>query len=154
MRAQPLVRSLLWALWTLSAAAGAAGAYQVESEPEPARPREHEVVLPSGLRYVDLKPGTGEDAREGKILEVHYTGWLADGGTRFDSTQDAERPLTLRLGAGDVIKGLDEGLAGMRAGGKRRLIIPPELGFGKEGAGDSIPPNATLIYEVELLAVR
>ncbi len=150
MRANPLFRGLLWTCWALLASGGVSA----QPEPEPARPREHEVVLPSGVRYVDLKPGTGEEAREGKILEVQYTGWLADGGTRFDSTRDAEQPLTLRLGAGDVIKGLDQGLAGMRAGGKRRLIIPPELGFGKEGAGESIPPNAILIYEVELIAVR
>ncbi len=148
MRHNPLVRGLLCALWW-GLAAGASG---VLAEPEPAKPGP-EVVLPSGVRYVDLKPGTGDEARDGKILDVHYTGWLEDN-TKFDSTQDCEQPLTLRLGAGDVVKGLDEGLAGMRAGGKRRLTVPPELGFGKEGGGERIPPNATLIYEVELLAVR
>lgn len=147
MRPHPLVQSLLLA-WL--ATAGASG---VLAEPEPAKPQGHEVVLPSGVRYVDLKPGTGDEAREGKILEVHYLGRLEDG-TKFDSTQDCIQPLALRLGAGDVIKGLDEGLAGMKVGGKRRLTIPPELGFGKEGAGERIPPNAILIYEVELLAVR
>ena len=112
------------------------------------------VVTPSGLRYVDLKLGEGAEAGEGKILEVNYTGWIKDGWVKFDSTLDTHRPLTLRLGAGDVIKGLDDGLTGMKVGGKRKLIVPPELGFGKEGGGGVIPPNATLVYEVELLAVR
>jgi FKBP-type peptidyl-prolyl cis-trans isomerase len=132
-------------LWVLVMAAAAPA---IAAEPEPVQ-----VVLPSGVRYVDQKLGTGDEAREGKILEVHYTGWLKDG-TKFDSTQDCTQPLTLRLGAGDVIKGLDEGLVGMKVGGKRRLTVPPELGFGKEGGGERIPPDATLIYEVELLAVR
>jgi FKBP-type peptidyl-prolyl cis-trans isomerase len=143
MLPNPLARGLCWGLLM------AAGAPAIAAEPEPVQ-----VVLPSGVRYVDLKPGTGDEAREGKILEVHYTGWLKDGGTKFDSTQDCAQPLTLRLGAGDVIKGLDEGLVGMKVGGKRRLTIPPELGFGKEGGGERIPPDATLVYEVELLAVR
>lgn len=148
MRPNPLVRRSLLCAWL--ATAGVSG---VLAEPEPAKPQGPEVVLPSGVRYVDLKPGTGDEAREGKILEVHYIGRLEDG-SKFDSTQDCTQPLTLRLGAGDVIKGLDEGLVGMKVGGKRRLAIPPELGFGKEGAGERIPPNATLTYEVELLAVR
>jgi peptidylprolyl isomerase len=148
MRPNPLVRRSLLCAWL--ATAGVSG---VLAEPEPAKPQGPEVVLPSGVRYVDLKPGTGDEAREGKILEVHYIGRLEDG-SKFDSTQDCTQPLTLRLGAGDVIKGLDEGLVGMKVGGKRRLTIPPELGFGKEGAGERIPPNSTLTYEVELLAVR
>ncbi|HKH47533.1 MAG TPA: FKBP-type peptidyl-prolyl cis-trans isomerase [Thermoanaerobaculia bacterium] len=131
----------------------AAGVSDAVTDPEPAKPQGPEVVLPSGVRYVDLKPGTGDEARDGKVLAVHYTGWLEDG-TKFDSTQDCAQPLTLRLGAGDVIKGLDEGLVGMKVGGKRRLTIPPELGFGKEGGGERIPPNAILIYEVELISVR
>lgn len=147
MRANPAVRALIWAMLT---AAGTSG-FLLAQEGE--RPAGREIVLPSGLRYVDLKVGGGEEARDRKILEVHYTGWLQDG-TKFDSTQDCDRPLTLRLGHGDVVKGLDEGLVGMREGGKRRLIVPPELGFGKEGGGGVIPPNATLLYEVELLAVR
>jgi FKBP-type peptidyl-prolyl cis-trans isomerase len=147
MRAKPAVRALLWALL---AAAGTPG---LPAQSERERPAGREIILPSGLRYQDLKIGEGEEARDRKILEIHYTGWLDDG-TKFDSTQDCDTPLTLRLGAGDVVKGLDEGLAGMREGGKRRLIVPPELGFGKEGGGGVIPPNATLLYEVELLAVR
>lgn len=146
LRTHPLVRGLLG---VLVLAAGVSG---VHAEPEPAPPPV-QVVLPSGVRYVDLKIGAGDEAREGKILDVHYTGWIKDG-AKFDSTEDCTKPLTLRLGAGDVIKGLDEGLVGMKVGGKRRLTIPPELGFGKEGGGERIPPDATLIYEVELLTVR
>jgi FKBP-type peptidyl-prolyl cis-trans isomerase len=112
-----------------------------------------EVVTASGLKYVDLKAGQGEEARAGKVVEVHYTGWL-ENGTKFDSSVDRNRPFTFRLGAGDVIKGWDEGVAGMKAGGKRKLIIPPDLGYGKRGAGEVIPPGATLIFEVELLGVR
>jgi FKBP-type peptidyl-prolyl cis-trans isomerase len=112
-----------------------------------------EVVTASGLKYVDLKTGQGEEARAGKVVEVHYTGWL-ENGTKFDSSVDRNRPLTFRLGAGDVIKGWDEGVAGMKTGGKRKLIIPPDLGYGKRGAGEVIPPGATLIFEVELLGVR
>ena len=149
MRANPLPRALLWALLASVGAAGAAAAAQSE----PAKPQDKEVVLPSGVRYVDFKLGTGGEARDGKILEVHYIGRLEDG-TKFDSTQECAQALTLRLGAGDVVEGLDEGLAGMKVGGKRRVTIPPELGFGKEGGGERIPPNATLIYEVELLSVR
>jgi len=149
MRARPLVRGLLWVL--VLAAGVSVGLSGASADPEPAQAVQ--VVLPSGVRYVDLKMGTGDEAREGKILDVHYTGWIKDG-AKFDSTEDCSKPLTLRLGAGDVIKGLDEGLAGMKVGGKRRLTIPPELGFGKEGGGDRIPPDSTLIYEVELLSVR
>jgi peptidylprolyl isomerase len=112
-----------------------------------------EVVNPSGLRYLDLRPGQGDEAQLGKIVEVHYVGWL-DGGTRFDCSRDDERPFTFRLGAGDAIKGWDEGLVGMKVGGKRKLIIPPDLGFGKQGVGSVVPPNAILYYEFELLGVR
>ncbi|MEA2600388.1 MAG: peptidylprolyl isomerase [Acidobacteriota bacterium] len=116
-------------------------------------PDGHEVVTPSGLKYVDLKLGQGDAADTGKVLEVHYTGWLKDGGVKFDSSLD-DRPFTFRLGAGDAIKGWDEGLIGMKVGGRRRLVIPPELGFGKQGVGSVVPPNSVLIYEFELLAVR
>jgi peptidylprolyl isomerase len=112
-----------------------------------------EVVNPSGLRYLDLRPGQGEEAQLGKIVEVHYVGWLDDG-TRFDSSRNDDRPFTFRLGAGDAIKGWDEGLVGMRVGGKRKLTIPPDLGFGKQGVGNIVPPNAILYYEFELLGVR
>jgi peptidylprolyl isomerase len=112
----------------------------------------HEVVTPSGLKYTDLKLGQGETADTGKVLEVHYSGWL-ESGVKFDSSIE-DRPFTFRLGAGDAIKGWDEGLMGMKVGGKRRLVIPPELGFGKQGVGSVVPPNAVLVYEFELLAVR
>jgi FKBP-type peptidyl-prolyl cis-trans isomerase len=149
---RPIHRSSSALLATLLALGTLSG---LAAEPEPpAKGGSHaEIVTPSGLRYTDLRPGQGQEAVEGKIAEVHYTGWL-EGGKKFDSTEDCPRPLTFRIGAGDVIKGLDEGIAGMHEGGKRRLVIPPELGFGKQGGGGVIPPNATLIYEVELLSVR
>jgi FKBP-type peptidyl-prolyl cis-trans isomerase len=112
-----------------------------------------EVVTSSGLHYVDLRVGDGDEAASGKILEVHYVGWLGDG-TRFDSTRDRDRPLTFRLGAGDALKGWDEGLVGMKVGGRRKLVIPPGLGFGRQGVGSIVPPNSTLYYEFELLGVR
>jgi FKBP-type peptidyl-prolyl cis-trans isomerase FkpA len=113
----------------------------------------HEVVLPSGLKYTDLRLGQGDAADTGKVLEVNYSGWLKEGNVKFDSSIE-DRPFTFRLGAGDAIKGWDEGLMGMKVGGKRRLVIPPELGFGKQGVGSVVPPNAVLVYEFELLAVR
>jgi peptidylprolyl isomerase len=112
-----------------------------------------EVVTPSGVKYTDIRPGQGEEAALGKIIEVHYVGWLEDG-TKFDSSHDRNRPFTFRLGAGDALKGWDEGLLGMKVGGRRQLIIPPELGFGKQGVGSVVPPNAVLFYEFELLGVR
>jgi FKBP-type peptidyl-prolyl cis-trans isomerase len=139
-------------LATLLALGGSAG---LAAQPEPpGKQGAHvEIVTATGLRYTDLKIGQGQEAVEGKIVEVHYIGWLEDG-RKFDNTHDCPRPLTFRMGTGDMIKGLNEGISGMREGGKRRLIIPPELGFGKQGGGGVIPPNATLIYEVELLAIR
>jgi len=111
----------------------------------------------SELRTVDLKIGTGPEAVPGKDVTVHYTGWLYENGTRgkkFDSSRDGgARPFTFSLGAGQVIQGWDDGIRGMRVGGKRQLIIPPELGYGAQGDSDSIPPNSTLEFEVELLGV-
>jgi len=107
----------------------------------------------SGLKYQELTEGTGEDAVSGKTVSVHYSGWLADG-TPFDSSVSRGVPFNFFLGGGQVIKGWDEGVAGMKTGGKRVLIIPPELGYGAGGAGGVIPPNATLKFEVELLDVK
>ena len=106
----------------------------------------------SGLQYWEITAGTGTTAVSGKSVTVHYTGWLTDG-KKFDSSVDHGQPFTFQLGAGRVIKGWDEGVAGMKIGGKRQLRIPPELGYGARGAGGVIPPNATLIFDVELLEV-
>ena len=111
------------------------------------------MTTPSGLKYEDLQEGTGEAAKPGDTVEVHYTGWLKEG-TKFDSSKDRGRPFSFRLGAGQVIKGWDEGVAGMKVGGKRKLIIPPDLGYGARGAGGVIPPNAELTFEVELLGIK
>jgi FKBP-type peptidyl-prolyl cis-trans isomerase len=110
------------------------------------------VTTPSGLKYVDLVVGTGPAAEAGKTVVVHYTGWLTDG-TKFDSSVDRGQPFSFPLGAGRVIKGWDEGVAGMAVGGKRKLMIPPQLGYGSRGAGSVIPPNAELIFEVQLLEI-
>ncbi len=111
------------------------------------------VVTDSGLKYYDLEEGTGETPKEGQAVQAHYTGWLEDG-TKFDSSLDRGRPFQLMLGVGHVIPGWDEGLSTMKVGGKRQLVIPPDLAYGEKGAGEGlIPPNATLIFELELLSV-
>ena len=109
--------------------------------------------MPDGLKVTDDVVGTGTEAQKGKTVSVHYTGWLADG-TRFDSSRDRNTPFSFPLGQGQVIKGWDEGVAGMKVGGKRTLTIPADLGYGARGAGGVIPPNATLKFEVELLDVK
>lgn len=110
-------------------------------------------TTPSGLQYRDLVVGTGEDARTGATAVVHYTGWLEDG-TKFDSSVDRGQTFDFVIGQGQVIKGWDEGVATMKVGGKRELIIPPDLAYGDRGAGSVIPPGATLKFEVELIALR
>lgn len=112
-----------------------------------------EVTTSSGLKYVDQVVGTGEVATAGKNTTVHYTGWL-ENGKKFDSSVDRGQPFSFPLGAGRVIKGWDEGVQGMKVGGKRKLTIPSDLGYGSRGAGGVIPPNATLIFDVELLGVK
>lgn len=107
----------------------------------------------SGLQYKDVTVGSGTEAKEGDTVSVHYTGWLTDG-TKFDSSVDRGQPFSFPLGAGSVIPGWDEGVAGMKEGGKRILVIPSNLGYGTSGAPGVIPPNATLIFEVELLDVE
>jgi peptidylprolyl isomerase len=110
------------------------------------------ITTKSGLKYIDELEGTGATAKAGDQVSVHYTGKLKDG-TKFDSSVDRNKPFDFPLGAGRVIKGWDEGVAGMKVGGHRKLTIPPDLGYGSRGAGGVIPPNATLVFDVELLAV-
>jgi FKBP-type peptidyl-prolyl cis-trans isomerase len=109
-------------------------------------------TTPSGLQYWDIVVGTGATATPGSTVKVHYTGFLTTG-QKFDSSRDRGEPFSFPLGQGQVIKGWDEGVAGMKIGGQRQLRIPPQLGYGAEGAGGVIPPNATLIFDVELLGV-
>lgn len=112
---------------------------------------------PSGLGVADVEVGTGVAPKPGQTAVVHYTGWLYERGTKvgkFDSSVDRGQPFAFPLGQGRVIAGWDEGVATMKVGGRRTLIIPPELGYGADGAGDAIPPNATLIFDIELLEVK
>ena len=111
-----------------------------------------EMMTDSGLKYDDTVVGDGATAEKGQTVSVHYTGWLTDG-EKFDSSKDRNDPFQFPLGAGRVIRGWDEGVQGMKVGGTRRLTIPPQLGYGAQGAGGVIPPNATLVFEVELLAI-
>jgi len=115
------------------------------------------MTIPSGLQITDIKAGTDAMPKSGRICVMHYTGWLYLNGAKaakFDSSVDRGQPFEFPIGTGRVIKGWDEGVAGMKVGGKRTLIIPPDLGYGARGAGGVIPPNATLIFEVELLGVK
>jgi FKBP-type peptidyl-prolyl cis-trans isomerase FkpA len=107
----------------------------------------------SGLKIEDLKVGEGEEVKDGDLVSMHYTGWLIDG-TKFDSSVDRDVPFEVRIGAGYVIKGWDLGVPGMKTGGKRKLTIPPELGYGRYGVDPDIPGDATLIFEVELLKIK
>ena len=111
----------------------------------------------SGLQITDTTAGTGASPKRGQICVMHYTGWLYQNGAKgkkFDSSHDRGEPFEFEIGMGQVIKGWDEGVASMKAGGKRTLIIPPELGYGARGAAGAIPPNATLLFDVELLEVK
>jgi len=112
-----------------------------------------EKMTDSGLKYDDMALGEGDVAAAGSTVVVHYTGWLTDG-SKFDSSVDRDDSFSFKLGAGRVIRGWDEGVAGMRVGGRRKLTIPPQLGYGAAGAGGVIPANATLVFEVELLEIR
>jgi peptidylprolyl isomerase len=115
------------------------------------------VTTASGLQYIDTKPGTGAQPKQNQTVVVHYTGWLYANGTKgkkFDSSVDRNEPFEFPVGAGRVIRGWDEGVGSMKVGGKRTLIIPPALGYGANGAGGVIPPNATLMFDVELLGVK
>ncbi len=110
-------------------------------------------AMPSGLQYIDVKVGDGATPQNGQTVRVHYTGWL-DNGTKFDSSRDRNQPFEFGLGMGMVIKGWDEGVATMKVGGQRKLIIPADLGYGARGAGGVIPPNARLTFDVELLGIK
>ena len=115
---------------------------------------EHDLTTtPSGLRYQDVTVGDGAEAGAGDSVSVHYSGWLTDG-SPFDSSRDRGTPLTFQLGAGRVIAGWEEGVAGMKVGGRRKLVIPANLGYGARGAPPVIPPSATLVFDVELLAIN
>lgn len=120
--------------------------------PTPVDPGDY-VITASGLRYYDLVVGNGPVVENGMQVTVHYTGWLTDG-RQFDSSLDFGEPLSFVIGMGQVIPGWEEGVLGMRVGGRRQLVIPPELAYGARGAGGVIPPNATLIFEVEVLGLR
>jgi len=111
------------------------------------------VTTADGLKYEVLRQGNGPEAKAGQTVAVHYTGWLTNG-TKFDSSVDRGQPFDFQLGAGQVIKGWDEGVAGMKVGEKRKLTIPSNLGYGDRGAGATIPPGATLIFDVELLGIQ
>ena len=136
-----------------------------EVAPDAATPEEAEetekkgpevITTKSGLQYIVYEEGDGEVAEKGMTVKVHYTGWLSDNGekgTRFDSSHDRKQPLPFRLGAGRVIRGWEEGIEGMKVGGKRQLIIPPQLGYGNRAMGNVIPANSTLIFDVELVGV-
>jgi peptidylprolyl isomerase len=125
--------------------------------PTIARAEPETTLTASGLKYTDVKVGTGAEAKPGKTVSVHYTGWLYNNGQKgkkFDSSRDRGEPFDFPLGGGQVIQGWDEGVAGMKVGGKRTLVIPPALGYGERGAGGAIPPGATLLFDVELIGVK
>ena len=136
-------------------ASGATMLYR--STPASAQTAAKPVTTSSGLQIIDTKVGTGPTPRRGQTCVMHYTGWLYENGKKgkkFDSSVDRRQPFEFPIGAGRVIAGWDEGVASMKVGGKRTLIIPPKLGYGERGAGGVIPPNATLIFDVELLGVK
>jgi FKBP-type peptidyl-prolyl cis-trans isomerase len=145
------------ALWmaTIAVLAGAAFA-QGGAKPDTSAPTKvtgAPTKTASGLEYWDIKVGSGATAQRGQMVKVHYTGWLTSG-KKFDSSVDHGQPFTFHLGGGEVIKGWDEGVEGMKVGGKRQLRIPPELAYGQRGYPPIIPPSSTLIFDVELLGVQ
>lgn len=153
-RFRPIVLALLLTVGTLTACDSSEGPPEQET-PAPRPVSESEfIVTESGLKYHDLVEGDGATAAAGDTVTVHYNGWLEANGTLFDSSILRNQPFSFVLGDGEVIAGWDEGVEGMQVGGERQLVIPPELAYGAQGAGNgAIPPNATLIFEVELLSV-
>jgi len=146
---------LVLTLFAVLAVAAGCGSTNKSSTPAPAGPMKvngQPTTTPSGLQYWEIVAGTGATAAPGTTVSVHYSGFLTTG-EKFDSSRDRGEPFSFPLGAGQVIKGWDEGVAGMKVGGQRQLRIPPQLGYGAAGAPGAIPPNATLIFDVELLAV-
>lgn len=149
------VRAWLWASLAGLVALGASASVSVSVSAEDGGEKKM-TKTESGLEYLDTKEGAGASPKKGQTCQMHYTGWLwQDGkkGKKFDSSVDRDEPFEFTLGVGQVIKGWDEGVASMKVGGKRELRIPPALGYGARGAGGAIPPNATLLFEVELLGV-
>jgi peptidylprolyl isomerase len=150
----------LAAAFAAALAAVTATAQEPKPTPAPGAEKTSESKMtktPSGLQYEDVKVGDGASPQKGQTAVVHYTGWLWENGAKgkkFDSSVDRGQPFSFPVGMGRVIKGWDEGVATMKVGGKRILLIPPDLGYGSRGAGGAIPPNATLIFEVELLEVK
>ena len=152
MRALPVL-----AICVVAMLAAACGGKQEAAKPAAAAAA---VAPPTELQKTDIQKGTGEGISQGQVAVVHYTGWLYDPtaeaqkGAKFDSSRDHGQPFSFTIGHGDVIKGWDEGVQGMQPGGQRRLVIPPALGYGEVGAQNVIPPNATLVFEVELLKIE
>ena len=152
MRKKPVSILSLLVLLCFAVGCGGSNKSDTSSTSAPTKVSGQPTTTASGLQYWDIAVGSGPTAVAGSVVKVHYTGWLTTG-EKFDSSRDRGEPFSFPLGAGQVIKGWDEGVAGMKVGGKRQLRIPPELGYGARGAGGAIPPNATLIFDVELLDV-
>lgn len=148
------MRSCLSSIACLVVLAAFAVPSQARQAQSPAQSEPEAVTTESGLQYVDLEEGMGPAVRKGDVIEVHYVGWLPGTDKAFDSSHARGRPFRFRVGRGEVIEGWDEGVVGMKVGGKRRLLIPPELGYGKRGAGQAVPPDATLLFEVEIVGIR